>query len=140
MDGRRSNERLPLFPDENAPPRSLGGDEELIAIGAADLKDGEMRGVEFGDYGICLANIAGTYHAIEDSCNHSGALLSGGRIEAGIVTCPRHFLRFSMLDGELQTNPKICDAQKVFPVIVKDGQLFVVTKRKSDVVKSETSE
>ncbi len=123
------NDRLPLFPNPNAAPRSLADDEELFAAGADDLKDGELRGVEFGDYGICLAKVEGGYHAIEDSCNHSGALLSGGRLDGPIVTCPRHFLRFSMLDGELQTNPKICDAQKVYPVLIKDGQVFVVVKK-----------
>jgi 3-phenylpropionate/trans-cinnamate dioxygenase ferredoxin subunit len=125
------NERLPLFPDQNAAPRSLGADEEMVPAGADDLKDGELRGVEFGDYGICLAKVDGTYRAIEDSCNHSGALLSGGRIDGAIVTCPRHFLRFSMVDGELQTNPKICDAQKVYPVVLKDGAIYVVVKKKA---------
>ncbi len=126
-----SNSNLPLFPalpiNERVTPSP---DEELVRISDDTLKDGEMRGVEFGDYGICLSKVDGKYHAIEDSCNHSGALLSGGRLEGAIVSCPRHFLRFSMLDGELQTNPKICDAQKVYPTVVKDGAVYCIVKKK----------
>lgn len=84
-----------------------------------------MRGVEYGDFGVCVAKIKGEYRAIEDSCNHSGALLSGGRLDGDVVTCPRHFLRFSMVDGELQTKPKICDAQKVYVVKIEDGGVFI---------------
>jgi 3-phenylpropionate/trans-cinnamate dioxygenase ferredoxin subunit len=102
--------------------------EELVRVSDDDLKDGEMRGVEFGDFGILLCKVDGAYRAIEDSCNHSGALLSGGRLEGCVVTCPRHFLRFSVLNGELQTTPKICDPQKVYDIRVKDGGVFIVKR------------
>jgi 3-phenylpropionate/trans-cinnamate dioxygenase ferredoxin subunit len=120
-----SNSNLSLFPAD-AP----AADEELVRIADDTLKEGEMRGVEYGDYGICLSKVNGTYYAIEDSCNHSGALLSGGRLEGPIVTCPRHFLRFSVVDGELQTNPKICDAQKLYRLVIKDGGVYCIVKRK----------
>jgi 3-phenylpropionate/trans-cinnamate dioxygenase ferredoxin subunit len=121
-----ANPNLPLFVASTAP----SADEELVRIADDNLKDGDLKGVEFGDYGICLSKVGGEYHAIEDSCNHSGALLSGGRLEGPIVTCPRHFLRFSVVDGELQTNPKICDAQKVYPVVLKDGGVYCIVKKK----------
>ena len=99
--------------------------KDWVRVADDDFTDGEMRGVEFGDFGLCLAKIDGQYRAIEDSCNHSGALLSGGRLDGAIVTCPRHFLRFSMVDGALQTKPKICDPQRVYEVKVEDGGVFI---------------
>lgn len=114
-------ETLPLFPES-------ASREELVRICDDDLKDGDMRGVEFGDFGILLCKVEGAYRAIEDSCNHSGALLSGGRLENGVVSCPRHFLRFSVMNGELQTTPKICDPQKVYELRVKDGGVYIVKR------------
>lgn len=125
-----ANPNLPLFAETAVAQTAPGADEELVRLADDNLAEGELRGVEYGDYGICLSKVDGKYHAIEDSCNHSGALLSRGRLDGPIVTCPRHFLRFSMIDGELQTNPKICDAQKVYPVVVKDGAVYCIVKKK----------
>lgn len=106
----------------------MGAPEELVYLCPDDLAEGQLRGIEHGDFGVCLAKVDGQYHAIEDSCNHSGALLSGGRMDGGVVTCPSHFFRFSVIDGELQTKPKLCAAQKVYDTRVKDGGVYIVKR------------
>lgn len=72
-----------------------------------DLADGEGKTVTVGGRLIAVFHTQGQYHAIEDTCPHMGASLSGGYIEDGIVTCPWHAWRFRLRDGVWADNPRI---------------------------------
>lgn len=72
-----------------------------------ELADGEGKTVTVGGKLIAVFHTQGQYHAIDDTCPHMGASLSGGYIEDGIVTCPWHAWRFRLRDGVWADNPRI---------------------------------
>ncbi len=55
---------------------------------------------------VAVFNIDGQYRAMDDTCPHMGASLSGGDLANGIVTCPWHGWRFRVCDGAWNDNPK----------------------------------
>lgn len=97
---------------------------DVIAID--DLPPGTMQRVDVGGYPVCLANVAGTVHAVHDTCTHGRASLSEGYLddEMGRVECPRHGGVFRLSDGGVVTPPP-SRAQPVFPVEVRDGRVWV---------------
>ena len=81
---------------------------EFHTVGkVADLGEGEGTTVAVGTKLIALFKVDGQYFAIDDTCPHMGASLSGGYLEKGIVTCPWHAWRFRLADGAWADNPRI---------------------------------
>jgi nitrite reductase (NADH) small subunit/3-phenylpropionate/trans-cinnamate dioxygenase ferredoxin subunit len=73
-----------------------------------DLEEGGSRTVAVGTKLIAVFRHQGHYFAIDDTCPHMGASLSGGYLdEKGIVTCPWHAWRFRLSDGAWADNPRI---------------------------------
>jgi nitrite reductase (NADH) small subunit len=72
-----------------------------------ELAEGEGRTVSVGDKLVAVFRENGLYFAIDDTCPHMGASLSGGYVENGIVTCPWHAWRFRLGDGAWADNPRI---------------------------------
>jgi nitrite reductase (NADH) small subunit/3-phenylpropionate/trans-cinnamate dioxygenase ferredoxin subunit len=81
---------------------------EFHAVGkVADLEEGGGITVAVGTKLIAVFMQDGQYFAIDDTCPHMGASLSGGYLEKGIVTCPWHAWRFRITDGAWADNPRI---------------------------------
>jgi nitrite reductase (NADH) small subunit/3-phenylpropionate/trans-cinnamate dioxygenase ferredoxin subunit len=72
-----------------------------------ELKPGEGKTVIMNDKLIALFLDDSGCHAIDDTCPHMGASLSGGHLENGIVTCPWHAWRFRVADGTWADNPRV---------------------------------
>jgi nitrite reductase/ring-hydroxylating ferredoxin subunit len=73
---------------------------------------------------IALFNVAGNVHALENSCPHQGAALSGGELCGHLVKCPAHGLRFDVTTGEFagaQAKLRVT----AFPVRITDGRVAV---------------
>ncbi|MHB8873706.1 MAG: Rieske (2Fe-2S) protein [Myxococcaceae bacterium] len=96
-----------------------------VALGPADLQEGELRGVDVGKQRVLVARVAGRYKALDDWCNHAGCLLSGGRIEGNVVVCPCHEIGFDLDSGQNMTSPALCDDQRAFRIAVEDGGLVL---------------
>ncbi len=73
----------------------------------SEVAPGEGKTVQVGGKLIALFCVDGKYHAIDDTCPHMGASLSGGYVENGIVTCPWHAWRYRLSDGAWADNPKL---------------------------------
>ena len=88
-----------------------------------DLAEGEGKTVSVGDKLIAVFFAGGQYLAIDDTCPHMGASLSGGSVEDGVVTCPWHAWRFRLQDGAWADNPRI----KIgcYPVRVEGDDVFI---------------
>ncbi|WP_160107125.1 Rieske (2Fe-2S) protein [Pseudomonas izuensis] len=71
---------------------------------------------------VLLLNVAGTFHAIDDSCPHSGASLFAGKLQGNMLQCPAHGLRFNLDKG--------CPAAKGLEVrtypIDRQGEICIV--------------
>src|SRR5215471_5554322 len=90
---------------------------------AGELADGEGRTFTVNGKLIALFRSGDEYRAIDDTCPHMGASLSGGWVDNGIVTCPWHAWRFRLADGAWADNPRI----KIgcYPVQVENGAVQV---------------
>lgn len=96
---------------------------------AADLKDGEMRGLKIEGQWLLIVNHAGRYHALDAACAHSGYPLFKGRMdENGVITCPLHYAQFQCRTGEVVSNPAICDSQIVFEIKIEDNKVYWLNK------------
>jgi nitrite reductase (NADH) small subunit/3-phenylpropionate/trans-cinnamate dioxygenase ferredoxin subunit len=73
----------------------------------SEVPQGEGKVVSVDGKIIALFRVGDEVHAIDDTCPHMGASLSGGCVENGIVTCPWHAWRFRLRDGAWADNPRI---------------------------------
>ena len=81
--------------------------ESIRVAGVADIPDGSMRRVDVGGEAVLVANVAGEFCAIANTCSHRGGDLSKGTIQDGIVQCPRHGSRFDVRSGRNVAGPRI---------------------------------
>jgi nitrite reductase (NADH) small subunit len=78
----------------------------------------EVKELSCGDKTICIANVDGEIHAMENTCLHMGGPLGEGVIEGGRVICPWHGWAWDPKTG--QSGPP--DAKiAVYPVKI-DGE------------------
>jgi nitrite reductase (NADH) small subunit/3-phenylpropionate/trans-cinnamate dioxygenase ferredoxin subunit len=91
-----------------------------------EIIEGEGKTVQVGTKLISVFLELGQYFAIDDTCPHMGASLSGGYLEKGIVTCPWHAWRFRLCDGAWADNPRI----KIgwYPVRVNGNEVQVLVE------------
>jgi 3-phenylpropionate/trans-cinnamate dioxygenase ferredoxin subunit len=97
----------------------------------SDIAPGSARRVEHAGDALLLANVAGHFYAISDTCSHRGGTLSKGTIEDNIVTCPRHGSRFDVTTGRNVAGPKILGIRgktggvRSYPVKVEGDDILV---------------
>ena len=73
---------------------------------------------------ILLANVRGSYHAVEELCPHSGAALSDGQMYVENVECPLHGSQFSLETGRV-LSPPASDDLIVYQVSVEGEDILV---------------
>lgn len=71
----------------------------------SDIGIGQMKSVVLNGIDILVANVDGRFYAIDDRCGHMNALLSMGKLEGKIVSCPFHFAEFDVTTGKKTKEP-----------------------------------
>ena len=71
----------------------------------SDIKEGTMKNIQVENRDILLANVDGTFYAMDDRCGHMNALLSMGKLEGKNVICPFHFAEFDVTTGKKVKEP-----------------------------------
>ncbi len=71
----------------------------------SEIPTGSIREVQVGGQAIALANVAGLYYAINNTCLHRGGPLGEGQLEGNVVTCPWHGWQFDVTTGKAVQNP-----------------------------------
>ncbi len=74
---------------------------------------------------VAIWRSGGRLGCLENVCTHSGATLSEGDVEEGVVTCPRHGSRFDICSGERVRGPADDDVVH-YDIFEKDGRIWVV--------------
>lgn len=98
---------------------------KVIAGKTSDIVPGKMIKVAVDGKEVLVANINGEYYATDDSCTHSGASLSDGKLEGNIVTCGWHAAQFDCKTGKLAKFPaKIRDLTS-YKVSVESEDVFI---------------
>jgi 3-phenylpropionate/trans-cinnamate dioxygenase ferredoxin subunit len=72
---------------------------------------------------LALFNVAGTIHAIDDTCPHAGGSLGTSRLDGTIVTCRAHGMKFDVTTGCFAGGTGFGVAS--YPVKVVDGKIMV---------------
>lgn len=98
-----------------------------LLLGPADLRPGEVRAFFSGGHYVLVTLVDGRYVAMDDQCNHAGCLLSGGRVEDGVIVCPGHEVGFDLKTGKNVTSPSVCGDQSVFTIAIEDGRVYLIT-------------
>ena len=88
-----------------------------------DLTEGEGRTIQVGNKLIAVFRDRGQVFAIDDTCPHMGASLSGGYLEQGIVTCPWHHWQFDLTTG-VSTHTRHARVRR-YAAEVRDGVVWV---------------
>jgi nitrite reductase/ring-hydroxylating ferredoxin subunit len=78
----------------------------------SDIEPGELMYIEVGDEFVCLINMDGEIHAINDTCTHEEASLSDGTIIDGEIECPLHGGAFDIRSGEPTAFPVVVAIEK----------------------------
>ncbi len=69
-----------------------------------DIPPGQMKGVIVQDKQILVANVAGTYYAIDALCSHMSGYLPVGKLQNNMVICPIHGSQFDVTTGKVHKN------------------------------------
>ena len=64
-----------------------------------DVPPGTGKCVEADGKQIALFNVAGAFHAIDNTCLHRGGPLGEGELEGTVVTCPWHGWQYDVTTG-----------------------------------------
>ena len=75
------------------------------ALPAAELPEGTLRRVTFGDLDLLLAHTTAGIAAVADRCPHMSAPLSLGQLEGCLISCPLHNGRFDLATGDPERMP-----------------------------------
>jgi nitrite reductase/ring-hydroxylating ferredoxin subunit len=86
----------------------------------SDIGPGELMYVEAGDAFVCLINLDGELHALDDTCTHEEASLSDGTIDGDEIECPLHGGAFNIRTGEPTAFPVVVPIEKYELRVVGD--------------------
>jgi len=92
---------------DNHQGEAIKGGSWWTVCQVGELAEGEGKTVIVAGKLLAVFCTQGHYYAIDDTCPHMGASLSGGYVEDGVVTCPWHAWRFRLCDGAWADNPRI---------------------------------
>ncbi|MBW4562329.1 MAG: NifU family protein [Mojavia pulchra JT2-VF2] len=59
----------------------------------------------------------------DNACTHLGSLLSQGKVENGIITCPAHGFQYRLETGECLTVPEV--SLQSYPLQIREDKVFV---------------
>src|SRR5262249_26041120 len=76
-----------------------------------------------GNKEICVANVNGTYSALDNTCLHMGGPLGQGTIENGKVVCPWHGWAYDPSTGAASHNPNA--KVSVYPLKIENGDVLI---------------
>jgi nitrite reductase (NADH) small subunit len=76
-----------------------------------------------GSKTICIANVNGSYSAMDNVCLHHGGPLGEGMIENGKVVCPWHGWKWDPKTGAAAHNANARLA--VYPMKIENGDVMI---------------
>jgi nitrite reductase (NADH) small subunit len=83
----------------------------------------EAKEFPCGDKTICIANVNGTFTAMDNVCLHLGGPLGEGTIENGKVVCPWHGWAYDPKTGEAAHNARAKIA--LYPLKIENGEVLI---------------
>ena len=75
------------------------------------------------DETVCVANVDGSFYAVDGACLHAGAPLASGILRNGNIVCPWHSWEFDCKTGCAAHNPSI--GVRKYRVSIEDDDVIV---------------
>ena len=98
---------------------------KIIACKTSDVLPGKMITVTVGGNEVLIANIDGTFYATSDTCTHSGASLSEGKLDGNKLVCGWHAAEFDCKTGKLSKFPAKINDLTSYQVTVESDNVFL---------------
>ncbi|KIY43792.1 FAD/NAD(P)-binding domain-containing protein [Fistulina hepatica ATCC 64428] len=99
--------------------------KSIPVLDEADLKDGQMKEVDFESGKVLLSRLGDKIHATSAFCTHYGAPLANGVLTyEGRIVCPWHGACFKAGSGDIEDAPAP-DALHSFKTYVEAGKIYV---------------
>ena len=117
---------------------------DWIEVGHVDdLPEGRVKTVTARTTSICLAHFEGQWSAMDNHCPHQRGPLGEGTIEKGVegacwIRCPWHGWDFDPLTGKPPGGGVKDHGQKMFPIDIRDGVVFVGIEAEPERVRTVT--
>ena len=73
----------------------------------SDVPKAAMRGFTVKDRQILVANVDGSFYAVDAICPHMNGYLPSGKLEKSEVVCPVHRARYDVMTGKLVKNVNV---------------------------------
>jgi|ERR1043165_3862443 nitrite reductase/ring-hydroxylating ferredoxin subunit len=89
-----------------------------------EVSPGTSKVVQAAGRSIALFNVAGTFHAIDNTCPHEAGPLGEGTLTGEVVTCPWHGAEFNVKTGEV-LGPPAYEGVQCFPVKIQGNEVMV---------------
>ena len=100
-------------------------EQEFVKVAeVGEVAPGEMTVVRLDQEQVLLANVGGTFHAINNMCTHMKGRLAKGWLDDVEVICPFHSARFSVVTGEALTHPATKSVQN-YEVRVSGEEILI---------------
>ncbi len=93
------------------------------AAKTSELTPGSIREVQVDGKTVALANVGGSFYAVNNTCLHRGGPLGQGPLEGKIVTCPWHGWQYDVTTGKTTMNPNVGVA--CYATEVRGDEVFV---------------
>jgi len=98
---------------------------EFVKVAKTEnIPAGQAMMVEVNGKEIALFNVAGSFHAIDNTCTHVGGPLCEGELEGIEVTCPWHGAVFDVTTGQV-LGPPAPESVVRYSVRVEDSDIEV---------------
>jgi len=95
----------------------------LRAARKDEIPAGTIREFQVDGKCVALANVEGTFYAIDNVCLHRGGPLGQGVLTGKVVTCPWHGWEYEVGTGKVTQNPAV--GVNCFNVEVRGEDIFV---------------
>lgn len=98
---------------------------KIIVGKTSDITPGKMQKVTVDGKDVLVANIDGSYYAVNDTCTHAGASLSEGNLDGCVITCGWHGAKFDCKTAKLVEFPVKIKDLNAYKIIVESENIFV---------------
>ena len=100
-------------------------EQEFVKVAqVGEVAPGGMTMVKLGRDQILLANVDGTFYAINNMCSHKMGRLAKGRLDDFEVVCPFHQARFSIVTGEA-LSPPARESVQIYEVRISGEDILI---------------
>ena len=94
----------------------------------SDISGGALVKLAYPPFDVLVTTVEGVPYAIEDACNHAGAMLTEGARSVArphCVVCPMHGYVFDIRTGALVAPRGLCADQRRFETVIEGDEVVV---------------